>query len=258
MRVRKPHRKARSGCAQCKARRIKCDETKPKCVKCTMRNVPCSFSESLQRTTSFQTDLQDDSARTYDPTVNDPMWYLDQNICERGAVVSDFSSPPLHVESWLNPCWSIQNLSFPNIGLLPALQSNSAFTAVNMEDSLWSQTETMLSVFHPSLHDSAALSGDFSSKLEDPEISMGSLCQLPKDSPTTMVHSMWEDLLLLPPSPAVAIEESILLEPNLEANLESDSEQDAERTCLHEVTPHAGTSSEHMEKLTASTKRCTF
>ncbi|PVH69407.1 hypothetical protein DL98DRAFT_522208 [Cadophora sp. DSE1049] len=223
-----------------------------------MRNVPCSFSESPQRPTSFQTDLQDDSVRTYDPTANDPMWYLDQNICQRGAVVSDFSFPPLDVESWLNPCWSIQNLSLPNVGLLPALQSNSAFTAVYMEDSAWSQTETRLPVFHPSLHDSTTLSEDFSSKLEDPEISMESLCQLPKDSPTTMVHSTWEDLLLFSPSPAAAMEESVLLEPNLGANLESDSEQDAERTSLHGVTPHAGTTSEHIEKLTANTKRCTL
>jgi hypothetical protein len=181
-----------------------------------MRNLPCSFSESPQRPASFQMDLQDDSVRTYDPTANDPMWYLDQNICERGAAVSDFSFPPLHVESWINPCWSIQNLSLPNVGLLPALQSNSAFTAVNMEDSVWSQTQTMLPIFHPSLQDSTTLTEDFSSKREDPEISMESLCQLPKESPTTMVHSMWDDLLPIPPSTAAAMEESILFEPNLE------------------------------------------
>src|SRR5690349_4177897 len=107
-----------------------------------MRNVPCSFSDnftSSQRPASFQTDLQDDSVRTCDLTANDPMWYLDQNICERGAAVSDFSFPPLDVECWLNPCWGIQSLSLLSVGFLLALQSNPAFTAVNMEDSGWNQ-----------------------------------------------------------------------------------------------------------------------
>lgn len=111
--------------------------------------------------------------------------------------------------------WSIQNLSLPNVELLPALQTNSAFTAVNMEGSVWSQTQTMLPIFYPSLQDSTTITEDFSSKLEDPEIAMESLCQLPKEPPTTMVHSMWEDLLHFPSSPAVAMEESILFEPNL-------------------------------------------
>lgn len=174
-------------------------------MKCTMRNVPCSFSESPQRPASFQTDLQDNSVRTYDPTANDPMWYLDQNICERGAAVSDFSFPPLHVESWLNPCWSIQNLSLPNVGLLPALQSNSAFTAVNVEDSVWSQTQNM-----PNLSSEFAglnnTHGGFFIETWGSRNIQESLCQPPKDSPTTMVHSMWEDLRLFPPSPAAAME----------------------------------------------------
>jgi hypothetical protein len=144
------------------------------------------------------------------------MWYLDQNICERGIAASDFSFPPLDMECWLNPCWGIQNLSLPNVGFFPALQSNPAFTAVNMEDSGWNQTRTMLPIFQPSLQDSTTLTEDFSSKLEDPEISLERLCQLPKDSPTTMIHSMWEDLPLFPPSPAAAMEESILFESNLE------------------------------------------
>jgi hypothetical protein len=137
-------------------------------------------------------------------------------MCERGATVSDFSFPPLDLEFWLNPCWSIHNLSLPNVGLLPALQSNSAFTAVNMVDSGWNQTQTMLPIFQPSLQDSTILTEDFSSKLEDPEISLESFYQLHKDSPTIIMHSMWEDLPLFPPSPAAAMEESILFEPNLE------------------------------------------
>ncbi|KAH8650255.1 hypothetical protein BGZ60DRAFT_569572 [Tricladium varicosporioides] len=223
-----------------------------------MRNVSCSFSEnftSSQCPASFQTDPQGDSFRTYDPTANNPMWYLNQNICEGGVAVSDFSFPPLDLDFWFNPCWSIQNLSLPNVGLFPTLQSNS-FIAVNMEDSEWSQTQTMLPTFQPSLQDSTTLTEDFSSKLEDREISLESLCQLHQDLPTTMMHSMWEDLPLFPPSPAGAIEESILFEPNFETNLNSDSKQDAERASLHGVT--ADTTSDYMEKITASTKRNTL
>jgi hypothetical protein len=75
----------------------------------------------------------------------------------------------------------------------------------------------MLLIFQPSLQDSTTFAKDFSSKPEDLEISLESLSQLPKDLPTTMMmHSMWEDLLLFPPGPAAAMEESILFEPNLE------------------------------------------
>lgn len=73
----------------------------------------------------------------------------------------------------------------------------------------------MLPIFQPSLQDSTTLIEDFSSKPKDPEISLESLCQLPKDSPTTMMHSIWEDLPLFPPSPAAAMEELLLFEPNL-------------------------------------------
>lgn len=40
---RKYHNKSRSGCSQCKARRIKCDEIRPRCQKCTRADLACSF-----------------------------------------------------------------------------------------------------------------------------------------------------------------------------------------------------------------------
>jgi hypothetical protein len=72
-----------------------------------MCNVPCSFSDnftSSQRPALFQTDLYDDSVGTYDPTANDLMWYLNRNICEREAAVSDFLFPSLNLDFWLNLC----------------------------------------------------------------------------------------------------------------------------------------------------------
>ncbi|KAF1990045.1 hypothetical protein K402DRAFT_390364, partial [Aulographum hederae CBS 113979] len=39
----KSHRKTRTGCSQCKARRVKCDERKPSCSNCLRLCKPCSL-----------------------------------------------------------------------------------------------------------------------------------------------------------------------------------------------------------------------
>ncbi|KAI1108447.1 hypothetical protein F5Y14DRAFT_83733 [Nemania sp. NC0429] len=46
IRKRKAHKKSRHGCANCKLRSIKCDETKPCCKKCESFNVVCSYGRS--------------------------------------------------------------------------------------------------------------------------------------------------------------------------------------------------------------------
>ncbi|KOS42480.1 hypothetical protein ACN38_g6632 [Penicillium nordicum] len=43
IRSRKSHRKSRSGCENCKRRRIKCDERKPACIKCIHHAIDCDF-----------------------------------------------------------------------------------------------------------------------------------------------------------------------------------------------------------------------
>ncbi|EEH07089.1 C6 zinc finger domain-containing protein [Histoplasma capsulatum G186AR] len=45
---RQPHRKSRSGCSNCKKRRIKCDETKPGCSKCDAYGITCDYSLTVQ------------------------------------------------------------------------------------------------------------------------------------------------------------------------------------------------------------------
>ncbi|KAK5110809.1 hypothetical protein LTR62_005520 [Meristemomyces frigidus] len=42
-RKRKAHTKSRKGCANCKLRRVKCDESKPSCEKCQSYGVSCSY-----------------------------------------------------------------------------------------------------------------------------------------------------------------------------------------------------------------------
>ena len=38
------HTKSRSGCDRCKARKVKCDETRPECSKCTKHGASCEYS----------------------------------------------------------------------------------------------------------------------------------------------------------------------------------------------------------------------
>ncbi|KAI0514671.1 hypothetical protein F5B22DRAFT_647428 [Xylaria bambusicola] len=59
IRKRKAHRKSRNGCANCKLRGIKCDETKPCCRRCDAFNVVCCYGskfspESLSAKPSFR------------------------------------------------------------------------------------------------------------------------------------------------------------------------------------------------------------
>ncbi|KAH8804384.1 hypothetical protein F5884DRAFT_406326 [Xylogone sp. PMI_703] len=41
---RRPHRKTRTGCKTCKARKVKCDEVKPHCKNCLRRSVLCEYT----------------------------------------------------------------------------------------------------------------------------------------------------------------------------------------------------------------------
>ncbi|KAI0389693.1 hypothetical protein F5Y17DRAFT_111013 [Xylariaceae sp. FL0594] len=42
----RPHRKSRAGCKQCKKRKVKCDEAKPSCKACTLRKEECVYPTS--------------------------------------------------------------------------------------------------------------------------------------------------------------------------------------------------------------------
>ncbi|KKK22566.1 hypothetical protein ARAM_007029 [Aspergillus rambellii] len=44
---RRPHRKSRAGCAKCKQRRVKCDETRPHCRKCQKLGIDCTYEAIL-------------------------------------------------------------------------------------------------------------------------------------------------------------------------------------------------------------------
>ncbi|KAH8431140.1 uncharacterized protein LDX57_008799 [Aspergillus melleus] len=46
MALRRPHRKSRHGCLECKRRRVKCDETRPVCSNCTKRLTECEYDST--------------------------------------------------------------------------------------------------------------------------------------------------------------------------------------------------------------------
>ncbi|KMU82266.1 hypothetical protein CIHG_00052 [Coccidioides immitis H538.4] len=52
---RRPHVKSRNGCAQCKARRIKCDELPPRCRNCQKRRIRCDYEDLFGLTSQVPT-----------------------------------------------------------------------------------------------------------------------------------------------------------------------------------------------------------
>lgn len=47
--AKRPHRKTRTGCSNCKARKVKCDEARPACRACVARNKTCVYVVPLKR-----------------------------------------------------------------------------------------------------------------------------------------------------------------------------------------------------------------
>ncbi|KAK2766659.1 hypothetical protein FQN54_005971 [Arachnomyces sp. PD_36] len=72
---RKPHRKSRTGCPNCKKRRVKCDETRPSCKKCQAYGISCDYSTVQVKSKS----------REYEPENLD-----DVELIER---IDDFNTP---------------------------------------------------------------------------------------------------------------------------------------------------------------------
>ncbi|OAA67326.1 Zn(2)-C6 fungal-type DNA-binding domain protein [Niveomyces insectorum RCEF 264] len=43
----RPHKKSRAGCHNCKVRKVKCSETRPRCRACTLRNEACVYPSAV-------------------------------------------------------------------------------------------------------------------------------------------------------------------------------------------------------------------
>ncbi|KAI2624666.1 hypothetical protein GGS26DRAFT_206952 [Hypomontagnella submonticulosa] len=49
--TKRPHKKSRAGCQQCKKRKVKCDETRPTCKACRLRKEKCVYPAASTTTT---------------------------------------------------------------------------------------------------------------------------------------------------------------------------------------------------------------
>lgn len=47
--TRRAHRKSRSGCTTCKAKRVKCDEKKPTCSRCLRNYTDCKYDKTTSK-----------------------------------------------------------------------------------------------------------------------------------------------------------------------------------------------------------------
>ncbi|RAL00790.1 Zn(II)2Cys6 transcription factor domain-containing protein [Aspergillus ibericus CBS 121593] len=57
-RLRRHHKKSRLGCSNCKLRRVKCDEAKPACKKCSWYGVVCSYDPGKGQNLQISQELE--------------------------------------------------------------------------------------------------------------------------------------------------------------------------------------------------------
>ncbi|WPB06951.1 uncharacterized protein RHO25_011611 [Cercospora beticola] len=75
------HKKARTGCQRCKARKVKCDEGKPKCIACMRHNVVCEYVDPQPRRSDGQQSAQHNSTfPPYSAPGNPPNDFFNHNM----------------------------------------------------------------------------------------------------------------------------------------------------------------------------------
>lgn len=65
--AKRPHRKSRLGCRNCKTRKVKCDEKKPSCRNCTLRKETCNYPPQTYTQTETQTQSHSDAKQPAAP-----------------------------------------------------------------------------------------------------------------------------------------------------------------------------------------------
>ncbi|GMM46922.1 hypothetical protein DAPK24_034970 [Pichia kluyveri] len=83
--MRKPHKKAKTGCSSCKKRRIKCDEGKPTCLRCEKRNLQCVYLPVLPRNYYKDKDKEKDKDKRKD--IND-----NESLKSNNTIINETSS----------------------------------------------------------------------------------------------------------------------------------------------------------------------
>ncbi|PYH76492.1 hypothetical protein BO82DRAFT_296166 [Aspergillus uvarum CBS 121591] len=101
--ARRAHRKSRHGCSKCKQRRVKCDESKPHCLRCQKLNLDCSYEPNSSSSSSSSTDPEKTMTRFLTSSPDSRAYNLAQDAV--GAQLHDLlqlpqsASPSLRVEA---------------------------------------------------------------------------------------------------------------------------------------------------------------
>jgi hypothetical protein len=99
-RQRKPHRKSRMGCQNCKLRSVKCDEAKPGCERCATSGFTCSYTASSSRCQALEL------AHKGSFTV------LLEKPAARKTVVAELAAPNPHITIPAVPSWATRGDHF--------------------------------------------------------------------------------------------------------------------------------------------------
>ncbi|OAP65109.1 hypothetical protein AYL99_01081 [Fonsecaea erecta] len=105
----RPHRKVRSGCVECKSRKIKCDEGRPQCSLCKRYSTSCIYrtsrtkptTNSLLHTRAICVQLSKNS--TIEPTARGTDLQLQElELLHRWTTLAcrGFGDKPIDIEAW--------------------------------------------------------------------------------------------------------------------------------------------------------------
>ncbi|KAF2670624.1 hypothetical protein BT63DRAFT_243480 [Microthyrium microscopicum] len=142
---RRPHKKSRSGCQQCKQKKIKCDERKPSCSHCRRLQSTCTYPSTIST-----------SSTATNATIGGPLLSPHQpNIRGGSRSTSTISDGPSVVAQ------SGLSLEVGNLELLHFYTTTTSFTLSNRTElqQIWQQVVPQIAFTHDFLlHGILALS----------------------------------------------------------------------------------------------------
>ncbi|KAM6506350.1 hypothetical protein FSOLCH5_013337 [Fusarium solani] len=123
----RPHKKSRTGCRNCKARKVKCDEGQPVCRSCKLRNVECIYPAlGCQQTLALNDSF---------PFLTQPLWHP-SNIDVEGMKLlwfyTTFTSSSFSVAGPGNPVDNILNVRMVQVAFETPFLMDSLFALSNL------------------------------------------------------------------------------------------------------------------------------
>ncbi|KAH1415504.1 hypothetical protein KXV98_003862 [Aspergillus fumigatus] len=116
------HRKSRTGCQRCRARRVKCDESRPVCRDCHRHGIPCVYDRPAEEgAIPPSTGIQ---SRPLEPSPSDPSndAHMELRLLHHFTLFTSATMPGAHLKR-IKDCWSIDvpRLAFSYKPLLHAV-----------------------------------------------------------------------------------------------------------------------------------------